>query len=342
MPAFLGQTQYEHGSSQRIGILLSNLGTPQAPTASALRTYLREFLWDARVVEVPRPIWAFVLNAFVLPFRPGKVAHAYQAIWTEQGSPLLVTGLGQRDALARSLGETLGDGVRVAIGMRYGKPSIDAALQELIDANCRRILHLPLYPQYAAATTATNIDALAKSFARRRWLPELRTINQYDDDPLYIEALAASVRDVWQREGEAERLLMSFHGIPQRYWDQGDPYPCFCMRTGRLVGESLGLPKERYAITYQSRFGREPWVQPYTDATLEAWGREKVASVDVMCPGFSADCLETLEEIDMQNRAIFEGAGGGRFRYIAALNTREDHLTMFHALVMRHLRGWVD
>ena len=342
MPTFQGQTQYEHGSTQRIGILLSNLGTPQAPTASALRTYLREFLWDPRVVEVPRPIWAFVLNAFVLPFRPAKVAHAYRTIWTEEGSPLLVTGRAQRDALQQSLGAVLGDGVRVALGMRYGQPSIDVALQELLDANCRRILHLPLYPQYAAATTATNIDALGESFARRRWLPELRTINQYDDDPRYIEALAASVREVWEREGESERLLMSFHGIPQRYWDQGDPYPCFCLRTGRLVAEALGLPSERFAVSFQSRFGREPWVQPYTDATLESWGREKLASVDVICPGFSADCLETLEEIDLQNRAIFEGAGGGRFRYIRALDTRTDHLAMLHALVLRHLRGWID
>jgi protoporphyrin/coproporphyrin ferrochelatase len=342
MPRFQGQTQYEHGSPQRIGVLLSNLGTPQAPTASALRPYLRQFLWDPRVVEVPRPVWAFVLNAFVLPFRPRKVAHAYGTIWTDGGSPLLVTGRAQRDALAASLGEVLGDGVRVALGMRYGRPSIDAALQELIDANCRRILHLPLYPQYAAATTATNIDALAASFARRRWLPELRTINQYDDDPRYIGALVASIREVWERDGEPERLLMSFHGIPQRYWDQGDPYPCFCMRTGRLVAEGLGLPNERYAITYQSRFGREPWVQPYTDKTLEAWGQEKLASVDVICPGFSADCLETLEEIEVQNREIFEHAGGGRFRYIPALNVREDHLAMLQGLILRHLRGWID
>ena len=342
MPRFQGQTSYEHGSRQRIGILLSNLGTPKAPTAGALRPYLRQFLSDPRVVEVPRPLWALILNAFILPFRPGKVAHAYRTIWTESGSPLLVTGLAQRDALRAKLEEEFGDGVRVALGMRYGEPSIDAALQELLDDNCRRILHLPLYPQYAAATTATNIDALAQSFARRRWVPELRTINQYDDEPAYIEALTASVREVWEVDGEPERLLMSFHGIPQRYWDQGDPYPCFCMRTGRLLAERLGLPEDRYAVTYQSRFGREPWVQPYTDETLEKWGQEKLASVDVICPGFSADCLETLEEIDMQNREVFEGAGGGRFRYIPALNARDDHIAMFAQLVRRHLRGWTD
>jgi ferrochelatase len=341
MPRFLGQTSYEHGSLQRVGILLSNLGTPDEPTVPALRRYLRQFLSDPRVIEVPRPVWAVILNSFILPFRPRKVAEAYREIWTDEGSPLLVIARQQRDALRAMLQEKYGDLVRVSVGMRYGQPSIDAALQELLDDNCRRILHLPLYPQYAAATTATNIDELARCFARRRWVPELRTVNQYDDDPGYIAALANSVRELWERDGEPERLLMSFHGIPQRYYDQGDPYPCFCQRTGRLLGEALGIEKDRYAVTFQSRFGREPWVQPYTDVTLEEWGAEKLGSVDVICPGFSADCLETLEEIDMQNREAFEEAGGGRFRYVPALNARDDHVEALASIVERNLGGWV-
>ena len=341
MPRFQGQTEYEHGSVQRVGVLLSNLGTPEAPTASALRPYLRQFLSDPRVIEVPRPVWAVILNAFILPFRPGKVAHAYQTIWTDDGSPLLVIGRQQRDRIQAILQERYGDDVRVSLGMRYGQPSIDSALQELLDSNCRRILHVPLYPQYAAATTATNVDELARSFERRRWIPELRTVNQYDDHPGYIASLVASVRELWDRDGEPERLLMSFHGIPQRYWDQGDPYPCFCLRTGRLVAEGLGLEKERFAVTFQSRFGREPWVQPYTDVTLEEWGKEGLESVDVMCPGFSADCLETLEEIDMQNREIFEGAGGGRFRYVPCLNARPDHVDALVDVVQRNVGAWL-
>jgi ferrochelatase len=322
----------------RAGVLISNLGTPAAPTAAALRPYLREFLSDRRVVDVPRPIWWLVLNGFILPFRPGKVAHAYQAIWTEKGSPLLAIGLEQRDALRERLGES----VPVELGMRYGNPSIAGALDALVEAGCTRVLHLPLYPQYAGATVATNHDAFFAAVSRGRSMVEARTVINYDDDPLYIEALARSVREVWDRDGEPDRLLMSFHGIPQRYADEGDPYPCHCEGTAIRLAAALDLPEDRWKMTYQSRFGREPWLQPYTDETLEAWGREGLGSVDVICPGFSADCLETLEEIDMQNREAFEEAGGGRFRYIPALNAREDHVEALAAVVRRHLRGWVD
>jgi ferrochelatase len=324
--------------THRTGVLISNLGTPAAPTAAALRPYLREFLSDRRVVDVPRPIWWLVLNAFILPFRPGKVAHAYKAIWTEQGSPLLAIGLQQRDGLRAALG----DSIPVELGMRYGEPSIASALDALMEAGCGRVLHLPLYPQYAGATVATNHDAFFAALSRGRWMVEARTVIAYDEEPLYIEALANSVREVWQRDGEPERLLMSFHGIPQRYADEGDPYPCYCEGTAIRLAKALDLPDDRWQITYQSRFGREPWLQPYTDETLEQWGALGLASVDVICPGFSADCLETLEEIDMQNREIFEGAGGGRFRYIPALNAREDHISALAAVIRRQLRGWRD
>lgn len=325
-----------------VGVLISNLGTPDAPNAGALRRYLREFLSDRRVVDVPRPVWWFVLHAFILPFRPRKVARAYQEVWTAEGSPLLAIGTGQRDALRQRLGDGAGPGMRVELGMRYGNPSMASAFDALVDQGCRRILHLPLYPQYAGPTVATNHDALFAAARRGRWMPELRTVMAYEDEPAYIAALANSVREVWERDGEPERLLMSFHGIPQRYADEGDPYPCYCGNTALLLADALGLPQERWLMTYQSRFGREPWLQPYTDETLEQWGREGLGSVDVICPGFSADCLETIEEIDMQNREIFEGAGGGRFRYIEALNTRADHIDALEAVVRRHVQGWID
>lgn len=326
----------------RVGVLVSNLGTPQAPTAAALRPYLREFLSDRRVVDVPRPIWWFVLNAFILPFRPGKVAHAYRSIWTESGSPLFVIAQQQATALRARLALEFGHTVQVALGMRYGEPSIGTALEALVDAGCRRILHLPLYPQYAGPTVATNHDALFAAAARGRWMPELRTVISYDEEPGYIEALARSVREVWDADGRPERLLMSFHGIPQRYADEGDPYPCYCEGTAMRLAAALGLTDDQWALTYQSRFGREPWLQPYTDETLKQWGWAGVSSVDVICPGFSADCLETLEEIDVQNREFFVSAGGGRFRYIPALNAREDHVDALMNVVRRHLRGWVE
>lgn len=325
-----------------VGVLVSNLGTPEAPTAAALRPYLREFLSDRRVVDVPRPIWWLVLNGFILPFRPGKVAHGYRSIWTENGSPLLAIGREQAHALQARLALEFGRSVRVALGMRYGQPSIARALRALMDEGCRRILHLPLYPQYAGATVATNHDALFAAAAAGRWMPEIRTVTSYDDEPAYIEALARSVTELWNRDGRPAKLLMSFHGIPQRYADEGDPYPCYCEGTALRLAAALGLHEDEWALTYQSRFGREPWLQPYTDETLQKWGFAGVESVDVICPGFSADCLETLEEIDMQNREIFEKAGGGRFRYIPCLNAREDHIDALAAVVRRNLRGWVE
>jgi len=323
-------------------VLLANLGTPDAPTARALRPYLREFLADPRVIELPRWKWLPILHLAVLPRRPAQSAELYRKVWTAEGSPLLTTSRAQSDGLRSRLAARFGDEVRVALGMRYGRPSIAAALAELAAADCRRILVLPLYPQYSASTTGSTFDALFAELARWRWVPGLRTIETYHDEPGYVASLAASVRELWQRDGEPDLLLMSFHGMPQRYFDAGDPYFCFCQKTARLLAAELGLDAERWQLSFQSLFGKEEWLKPYTDKTVEALAKRGVRRLDVICPGFSADCLETLEEIDGLNREIFERAGGERFRYVPCLNDRGDHLDFLAALVERHLAGWSD
>jgi len=337
---YAGERTPPHGEIPATGVLVSNLGTPDEPTPYALKRYLKEFLSDPRVIELPRWKWWPILHLFVLPRRAPKSAEAYRAVWTPQGSPLLAIALRQRDKLEAALRARFGSPLHVALGMRYGNPSLAGALDELMAKGCRRVLLLPLYPQYAAATTASTLDAVADALRRRRWVPELRTVHSYHDDPLYIGALARSVREVWERDGEPERLLLSFHGLPKRYFEAGDPYFCHCQKTARLLAEELKLPAERWKITFQSRFGREEWLKPYTDITLREWGAAGVKSVDVLCPGFSADCLETLEEIDQQNRKFFTGAGGGRFRYLAALNDRDDHIEALASVVARNLAGW--
>ncbi|MDX1251493.1 MAG: ferrochelatase [Gammaproteobacteria bacterium] len=342
MTAYQGEADYHHGTPSVTGLLVTNLGTPDAPTTPALRRYLAEFLWDPRIVEIPRPVWWLILHGVILPFRPKRSAHAYQSIWTDEGSPLLAISRRQAAALQAALEQQFSGPVKVVLGMRYGNPSIADALHELRKAHARRILVLPLYPQYAAATTASTFDAVADELKTWRWVPELRMVQHYQDDPLYIAALAASIRESWAAHGQAERLLFSFHGIPKRSFLAGDPYFCECQKTARLVAEQLQLPAERWQVTFQSRLGKAEWLKPYTDKTLEAWGKEGVKSVDVVCPGFSADCLETLEEIAMLNRGIFLEAGGEKYRYIPALNDRPDHIQALAALVMRHTQGWVE
>ncbi len=317
-----------------VGVLLSNLGTPDAPETPALRRYLREFLSDRRVIELPCWKWWPILNLFVLTTRPRRSAALYRAIWTPEGSPLLVTGRAVAAALARELA------LPVALGMRYGKPSIAAALDLLVAEGCDRVLLLPLYPQYAAATTASTFDAFFAALRARRDLPAARTVRDYHADAGYVAALASSARELWQREGPPRRLLISFHGIPRRYADAGDPYPRQCEATARLLARALGLGDGAWALAYQSRFGREEWLTPYTDETLRRWGGEGLDSADVICPGFAADCLETLEEIDVGNREVFRGAGGGRFRYVGALNARADHIAALAAIARRNLAGW--
>lgn len=333
---------YAHGTAPMVGILVTNLGTPDAPTPAALRRYLAEFLWDPRIVEIPRPVWWMILHGVILRTRPKRSAHAYQSIWTNEGSPLLVIARQQAAALQSVLAQQMGGLVKVALGMRYGNPSIADALNELRQANVQRILVLPLYPQYAAATAASTFDAVAAAFKTWRWIPELRMITHYHNDPAYIKAIAASVREHWAQHGQAEKLLLSFHGIPKRCLLAGDPYYCECHVTARLVAEQLGLPQERWQVAFQSLFGREEWLKPYTNETLESWGKSGVKSVDIVCPGFSADCLETLEEMAMLNRGVFLKAGGERYSYIPALNDRPDHIQALAALVVKHTQGWHD
>jgi len=323
------------------GVLLANLGTPEAPTVGALRPYLREFLSDPRVIELPRTAWWLILNLFILPFRPRKSAALYREIWEDDGSPLLTITHRQAAGLAERLQRRAGRPVPVAVGMRYGRPSIATALRELRSAGCDRIVVLPAYPQYAAATTGSTFDAVATEIVTWRAVPELRFVRSYAEHPGYIAALAASVREVWAADGEASRLVMSFHGIPRRYAVNGDPYPRECSRTAVLLAEALGLEPRRWKMVFQSRFGREPWLKPYADETLEQMGREGAHGVDVMCPGFAADCLETIEEMAATNREAFEEAGGTGYRYIAALNDRTDHLKALSDIVVDQMGGWL-
>ncbi len=324
-----------------LGILIANLGTPDEPTPEALRRYLGEFLWDPRVVEGSRPLWWLALNGVVLRTRPRKSAEAYSKVWTEQGSPLLAISLRQLDALRTALNQRLGAPVEMRLGMRYGKPSIAQGLQELLDAGVQRLLVLPLYPQYSATTTASVFDAVAAIFSKARDIPALRFVRDYHADNGYIEALAASVREHWQARGQGERLVLSFHGIPKEYADRGDPYPQECHATAARLAAALDLPAERWNVTFQSRFGPREWLQPYTDKTLEALARDGIRHIDLACPGFSADCLETLEENAMTNRELFFAAGGERFEYIPCLNDRADHIQALTDLIARELGGWL-
>jgi protoporphyrin/coproporphyrin ferrochelatase len=340
MTSYLGEPDFAHDTPGCTGVLLTNLGTPDAPTPAALRRYLGEFLWDPRVIEIPRPLWWLILHGIVLRTRPRRAAHAYQQIWTPEGSPLLQITRRQAAALQERLSARFEGPLEVAIGMRYGQPSIREGLEALRRAAARRILVLPLYPQYSASTTGSTFDALAQALQTWRWIPELRMVQHYHDEPAYIEVLANTVREHWEAHGRARRLLLSFHGLPKRYFLAGDPYFCECQKTARLVAERLELGRDEWQVVFQSRFGREEWLQPYTDETLQRLAREGVESVDMICPGFSADCLETLEEIAQQNRELFLTAGGREYRYIPALNERPDHIDALAALCMRHLQGW--
>lgn len=330
-----------HGRASATGVLLVNLGTPDAPTPAALRRYLAEFLWDRRVVEIPRAVWWAILHGIILRVRPAKSAAKYAAVWTPDGSPLLAIGRRQQAGVQARLGDGAHGPVHVALGMRYGQPSIAAALRELRAAGCERLLVLPLYPQYSAATTATAFDAIAAELAHWRRLPELRCVMQYHDDPDWLDAVAASLRAHAERHGGyAERVLFSFHGLPKRNLALGDPYHCQCLKSARLVAERLGLADGHWAVSFQSRFGRAEWLQPYTSTTLTAWARAGTQTVDVVCPGFAADCLETLEEIAIENRALFEAAGGHELRYVPALNDAPAHLDALAGLIRRQCSGW--
>jgi ferrochelatase len=339
---------FTHDRPARFGVLLINLGTPDAPTAGAVRRYLAEFLSDPRVVEIPRVVWRPLLHGVVLRVRPAKSAQRYASIWTKDGSPLLVHSMRQKALLLGYLGQRLkalglpSDHALVELGMRYGRPSIGEALERLRGAGCSRVLVLPLYPQYAASTTASALDALYAAAGRLRRMPAIRVVDAYHDAPGYIGALAQSINDYWVKNGRPNKLVLSFHGVPRRTLDLGDPYHCHCQKTARLLAAELGLKTEQYAVTFQSRFGRGEWLKPYTQATLIALAQEGVRRVDVACPGFVSDCLETLEEIGIEGRATFLESGGAEFHAIPCLNEHPAWIAALADLALRNLAGWLD
>lgn len=337
---YIGSPDYQHGTPECIGVLIANLGTPDAPTAPALRRYLRQFFDDPRVFEFPRLVWWLLTRGIILNRRPPRSAALYASIWTEQGSPLLVNSQAIADGVQERLSARSRLPIKVALGMRYGNPSIPHALAELRAANVRRLVVLPLFPQYSATTVASIFDAVTRELQGWRWLPDLRFITHYHDQAGYVAALVESIQQAWQRNGQSEKLVFSFHGIPKRYFIAGDPYYCECQKTARLVAEGLALPQDRYVVAFQSLFGREEWLKPYTSDTLEALGKSGVQSVDVICPGFAADCLETLEEIAGENRHVFMAAGGKAYHYIPALNAAPSHLDALTDLLMENLQGW--
>lgn len=336
------EPSYAHGTAEKTAVLLINLGTPDAPTPQAVKPYLREFLSDPRVVEIPRVIWWLILNGIILNTRPKKSAAKYASIWMPEGSPLKVHTECQAVLLQDCLNEKIKDTpVVVDYAMRYGNPSIPDVLEKLKTQNCQRILLVPLYPQYAASATATAIDAAFVELLKMRNMPAIRSIKHFHDNAAYVNATAQNIRDYWTLHGRPDKLVMSFHGVPRYTLDKGDPYHCECLKSGRLIAESLGLIEEQYTISFQSRFGKAEWIKPYTTATLLELGKKKSRRVDVVCPGFVSDCLETLEEIAQEGKEDFQHAGGGEYHYIPCLNERPDWIQALTGLVQENLHGWL-
>ncbi|WP_119157822.1 ferrochelatase [Caldimonas tepidiphila] len=331
--------RHVHGQPARTGVLLCNLGTPEAPTAPAVRRYLAQFLSDPRVVEIPAALWKPILHGVILRVRPAKSAAKYASIWTPEGSPLKVWTERQAKLLRGYLGER-GHAVEVVPAMRYGEPSIGAQLDALRSRGVTRVLVLPLYPQYSGTTTASVYDAVHAWAGAQRWVPELRLVNHYHDEPLYIDALARRIEAHWSAHGRPERLLMSFHGVPERTLHLGDPYHCECHKTARLLAARLGLSDAQYVVTFQSRFGKAKWLEPYTEPTLRELARQGVKRVDAVCPGFAGDCLETLEEIAIEGKEAFLTSGGREFHYIPCLNDTHEGMLALTAVAERHLAGW--
>jgi ferrochelatase len=330
--------KFDHEDQSKIGVLITNLGTPAAPTKGALRAYLQEFLSDPRVVEIPRLVWMLILHGIILNVRPARSAEAYQSVWLEEGSPLMVHTQNQAAELQKAFSND--DRIMVEFAMRYGEPSIKSTLTKMLDAGARKLLVLPLYPQYSGSTTASTFDAIAEDFTTRRWLPDFRFISHYHDRPEYVSAIASSIQSYWDTHGRAEKLMFSFHGVPKSYLENGDPYHCECLKSARLVAEQLGISKEEYLVVFQSRFGYAEWLQPYCDETLKALPEQGVKSVQLVCPGFAADCLETIEEINVENRGYFLEAGGESFEYIPALNSDPEHIAMLESLIRDNLTDW--
>jgi len=342
MPTYQTTPQFEHGLPESTGVLVVNLGTPDAPTTGAVRRFLRQFLSDPRVVEYPRLLWWLILNLVILVIRPPRSAAAYRKVWTDQGSPLLLHSRAITNKLRDRLNAASDAPVHVELAMTYGEPSVDKAIDQLLAQGARRIVTLPLYPQYSGTTTASVFDVVARKLGQLRWIPETRFINNYHDAPGYIDALAASIRESWEAFGRGDKLLMSFHGVPESTLLNGDPYHCQCQKTARVLANNLGLSDEEWMIAFQSRVGREKWLAPYTDQTVKELGGQGLSRIDVVCPGFSTDCLETLEEIAMQNAEFFREAGGESLHYIPALNARDDHVTFLSDLIRQHTASWTS
>ena len=330
---------YSHGTLSKTGLVLVNLGTPDEPTAPAVRRYLKQFLSDPRMVEIPQAVWWFILNGLILPFRSSKSAAKYASIWMQEGSPLLVHTQKQAALLRGYLGER-GHDVQVVYAMRYGNPSIPRVVDKLKADGCDRILILPAYPQYSATTTASIFDAVFSHYAKVRNVPELRLVKHYHDNEGYIDALKKSVLAYWDVHGRPDKLVMSFHGVPKRTLLLGDPYHCECHKTARLLATALRLTPEQYIVTFQSRFGKAEWLQPYTAPTIQKLGKEGVRRVDVLCPGFTSDCLETLEEIAMEAKQDFLIAGGKEFHYIPCLNEAPAWISALAEIAEQHMAGW--
>jgi ferrochelatase len=339
---------FAHDRAAHLGVLLINLGTPDAPTTAAVRRYLAQFLSDPRVVEIPRALWKPFLHTVILNVRSPRSAQRYATVWTKEGSPLLVHSRRQKTLLLGYLGQRLkemglpSDHAQIELGMRYGAPSIADAMARLTDGGCDRILVLPLYPQYAASATASALDEVFDAVSKMRRVPALRVIDAYHDDPGYIRALAQNINEYWVKNGRPNMLVLSFHGLPRRTLELGDPYHCHCVKTGRLLATELGLTKEQFVVTFQSRFGRAQWLTPYTQPTLVALAKDGMRRVDVACPGFVSDCLETLEEIAQEGQVAFLKAGGREYHYIPCLNERPTWIAALADLAMLHLQGWLE
>jgi ferrochelatase len=336
MPAYRGEPSYEHQSKERLGILVANLGTPDGPDAASVRRFLAEFLSDPRVVEAPRFFWWLALHGVILRTRPSKSSHAYRQIWTEAGSPLLI----HTRAIAETLQARLAQQEAVvALGMTYGNPSIASGLRQLQAQGARRVLILPLYPQYSGTTTGSVFDRVSAELQHWRWIPEVRFVTSYSDEPEYTRAIAMSIREHW-RTHEKTHILFSFHGVPKRYLLAGDPYHCQCHSTARTVAEALELTSDEWSVSFQSQVGREEWLKPYTDELLQTYAKQGPRRITVVCPGFATDCLETLEEIAIRNRETFLAQGGESFEYVPALNATESQIALMLKLIERHTAGW--
>jgi ferrochelatase len=337
---FSREPSFSHGTAPRTAVVLANLGTPEAPTAAAVRPYLKQFLSDPRVVEIPKLVWWFILNLIILPFRSKASAKKYESIWTRDGSPLKVHTEKQAMLLRGALGVRGHKNVDVVMAMRYGSPSLPEVLDQLKAANTTRIVILPAYPQYSGTTTASIYDAVFDHYKTVRNVPELRMVRNYHDNEAYIAALASSITHHWELHGKGDRLVMSFHGVPKRTLLLGDPYHCECYKTARLLANKLRLREDQYLVTFQSRFGTAEWLQPYTQPTIEQMARDGVRKLDVVCPGFTSDCLETLEEINMEVRDAFTAAGGQQFSYIPCLNEDQQWIGALAEVAEQHMAGW--